>query len=150
MADRSTDKTHNTTLEPFNIGPKGQQIRRCQFVRYGKHPKAGIQCKGNAMRNANTCKTHGGKAAALVGPANGNWKGGVTTTVHGRRGRWTSLLAGPLQDSYIRALQDPDLLALDAEIALIDLRLEELVKRANVRADWDAAKLAYDDLVAAM
>jgi hypothetical protein len=132
-------------LEPLLDGPKGAKIPRCQFVRYGKHPKAGIQCKAPAIKDANCCRTHGGANSRSIGPLNSQWAGGKS-----KKGRWTALLSGTLQDSYVRALNDPEILSLDSELALIDVRMEELVDRANHRADWPGMRRAFDKLMDGM
>ena len=117
------------------LGPN--QVPRCQFVK-----KTGQQCGKPSIRHHDRCKTHGGALTKQIGPANPNWRGGVSADR--KPGRWTEMLAEPLRDAYIRALRDPDILSLESEIALIDVRLDELVKRTGAHAEWSEVKRLVD------
>jgi hypothetical protein len=65
------------------------------------------------------CRNHGG--AALKGAQ-------VSTFVHGRRSKY---MPKRLLAKYEEARADPDLLAMDDEIALVDARLGDLLQRAD-------------------
>jgi len=143
-----------SNASPINVEPTiriypgtktERTVARCQQVR-----KDGSQCKKPSMNGLPKCRKHGGANMLRIGPANPNWKGGVSTTVHRMPGRWTTMLAPSHQASYIRSLEDPELLSLVGEIGLVDVRLEEAVSRTKTFADWSAVKDAYDRLVAAM
>lgn len=99
------------------------------------------------MVGARFCRRHGGTLRKRIGPANSNWKGGISPM---RPGRWTSRFPGPLQPQYIAALRDPDILSLESEIALIDVRLGELVQRTGRHAEWSEVKDAYEAQMAAV
>src|SRR5919106_6815434 len=124
----------------------GRTAPRCQYW----NAKKERQCRQAAARGYDRCRFHGARQLNAIGPANPNWRGGVSTTVHGKPGRWTHVLGEPYRDSYIKALRDPDILSLEGEIGLIDVRLEELIKRCDQNADWGEAARLYDELVAAM
>lgn len=79
--------------------------------------RTGKPCQGIAMSNG-CCRVHGGKA--LRGMANPNWQGGVS-------GRWKDKIPITLQESYERAVTDPNILELTEEIAVVDVRIGELL-----------------------
>lgn len=134
MAKRKPTPPGITLIPTLRLG--NNDVPRCTFVK-----KNGKQCGKPARRGHDRCRTpsHGGANISRIGPANGNWKGGISTTVHGKRGRWTELLATPLQDIYLRAIRDPEILSLESEIALIDLQLDRLIKQPG-NAEWDEVK----------
>lgn len=92
-----------------------------------KHP----YCQSNKLGPAGRCRMHNGFAA--VGPAAANFK-------HGRHSVLLKDIKG-LGEHYERALADPDLLNLDAEIALVDARIGSMLEkvkgpRASVDGIW--------------
>lgn len=81
----------------------------------GAKTRGGGACKRPAMANGR-CNLHGGKSTG--GPL-----------VAG--GRHSKYLPQRLQARYQEALQDPELLSLNAEVAVIDTRLGELFQRLS-------------------
>lgn len=77
----------------------------------------GQRCRRAAMRGKTVCYMHGGKTpAGMASP-------------HFRHGRYSKVLPDRLAGRYQQALQDPELLALRDEIALVDARKAELLGR---------------------
>ena len=104
--------------------------------------QSGARCRRHATPGRSVCYYHGG--ATPVGPAAPNWR-------HGRHSRYLPL---DLRDAFQATLADPNRLALDAEIALVDARLGQLLAglEANGAARWPeaaAAMRAYDAAQAA-
>ena len=86
------------------------------------------------------CRVHGG--ATPGGIAAGSWK----------NGKYSAYLPGYLGESYQTARSDPDLLALRDEIAVIDARLIDLLKKVDSGesgAIWGALQAAHGDLMMA-
>lgn len=87
-------------------------------IRCGAKTRGGQPCRQHAMANGR-CRMHGG--ASPSGLAHPN-------TTHGRYSKHvpTRMLA-----NYEQAQQDPDLLNLREEIALLDARLSDLLRRVD-------------------
>lgn len=101
------------------------------------HPSSNPKTPGSRPR----CKRHGGTVP--TGIAHPRFK-------HG--GRSYHVPKG-LQDTYQRALQDPDYLSLRADIALAVARQQELLDRIDTSETtdaWETARALFDDLVAAI
>lgn len=81
--------------------------------------RTGERCGAQAITGRTVCRHHGGKS--LVGPASPQWK-------DGRRSKY---LPKRLLDDYLASLNNPDKLALDEEIALLDTRLVDLLRRID-------------------
>jgi hypothetical protein len=79
----------------------------------------GTFCERWPLNGKKRCKRHGG--AAPVGVQNGRW---VT-------GRYSKYLPPRLQERYQFALSDPTMLSVRDDIALLDARLEDLLRRAD-------------------
>lgn len=86
----------------------------------GARNRQGKPCGLAPMPNGR-CKFHGGMTP--VGPASPHFK-------HGRHSVLLKDIKG-LGQHYERALADPDLLRLDAEIALTDARIGDLLERVS-------------------
>lgn len=87
------------------------------------------------------CRLHGGKTPK--GIAAGSFK----------HGRHSKDLPARLAQSYQEALQDPNLMALRDDIALIETRLYDLLKRVDSGESgklWRDSQSAYKDLVKAL
>lgn len=87
------------------------------------------------MANAARCRLHGG--ASLVGPAHPNWK-------HGRHSKW---LPKGLATKYAAAIGDPNLVAVRDEIALVDVRVGELLESIGSTGNtklWREARSRFD------
>ena len=86
--------------------------RRCQ----AKSKQSGRQCRRPAAVGMTVCYMHGGKTpTGIAAPSF-------------RHGLYSKVLPKDLRKNYARALRGPNLLALDAEVALLPVRAAELVK----------------------
>lgn len=81
----------------------------------GAKTRAGTPCQRSPAEGRTRCRLHGG--ATLVGPVHPRW----------RDGRHSKYARGAFLEAYERARNDPDLLALGDELALIDARAGELL-----------------------
>jgi hypothetical protein len=93
-------------------------------------------CQAKAMANGR-CRLHGGKS--LRGLASPRWTSG----------RHSQALPAGLQDAYERALADPDLLALRSELALVDVRIDDLLQglgRGESTDLWERLGAALEPL----
>ncbi len=91
----------------------------------------GKQCGQYAILGSAKCHYHGGKTP--VGMASPQFK----------TGRYSKYLPARLADRYHEAAQDPELLALRDDIALLDSRLAELVQRVDTGESselWESFK----------
>jgi hypothetical protein len=105
--------------------------------------RTGERCRAMAITGRDYCRVHGGKVPA--GIASPSFK----------TGRYSKHLPARLVASYEATLNDPDRLALDDGLALLDARLEELLGRlttgespgrwAALGRAWDAFEAARDD-----
>lgn len=78
-------------------------------------------CNATALYPNGRCRVHGG--ATPSGPASPHFR-------HGRHSVVTKEFSA-FNAHYQRALADPDLLALDSEIAMIDARIGDLMERTS-------------------
>lgn len=102
----------------------------------GAKTRSGEPCKRPPMPNGR-CDKHGGKS--LAGIAAPGFK----------HGRYSKYLPDGLLERYQAARSDPDLLALRDEIALIDVRLGQLLEFATTGEHerlWPMLKEAYGEL----
>lgn len=84
----------------------------------GAKTRAGGTCKAKAMANGR-CRVHGGKSlGGLAAPGFKN-------------GRYSKYLPARLADKYRESMEDPDLLELRSEIAVLDGRMAELMSRID-------------------
>jgi hypothetical protein len=107
--------------------------RRCTAT----SKRTGERCKRAAAPGRSVCAMHGGKSPS--GPAHPAF----------RHGRYSAALPARLGDRYRAALGDPELLALRDELALVDARLDELLRRVGAGvhgAAWREAVAALADL----
>lgn len=84
-----------------------------------KSKRTGERCRRQAVPGMTVCASHGGKS--LAGPASPRFK----------TGRYSKYLPERLRERYEAAAEDPELLALREDIALIDSRLADLLKRVD-------------------
>ncbi|AGY57032.1 HGGxSTG domain-containing protein [Gloeobacter kilaueensis] len=91
-----------------------QDPRRC-----GAKNGQGQPCRNYPVPGARRCKFHGG--ASLAGPSHPSFK----------HGRYSKFLPERLRDRMAAAMADPDLLNLSAEVALIDVRVQELLEKLD-------------------
>ena len=84
-----------------------------------KSKQSGERCKNWASVGMKVCHIHGGKTPrGMAAPAFKN-------------GRYSKHLPTRLTERYEASLKDPELLELKNEIALIDSRLEDLLRRVD-------------------
>jgi hypothetical protein len=84
-----------------------------------KSKRSGDRCRRHAMTGSKVCYMHGGKTP--VGPASPHYKSG----------RYSKYLPHNLRTRYEESLDDPQLLELRSEVALLDARLGELLEKAD-------------------
>ena len=88
--------------------------------------QSGEQCRRHATPGMAVCYYHGSRS--LVGPANGNWKGG----------RYSRVVPASLRASYEAARDDPELLSTREEQALFAARIGEVLSRLDASPGVDA------------
>jgi len=100
----------------------------------GAKTRAGGTCRQPALANGR-CRYHGGKTPVGI------------ESVHFRHGRYSKYLPARLAARYSEAQQDPALLELRAEIALIDTRLTDVLDRLDKGesgALWEIVSSEFD------
>ena len=103
-------------LDPEDITYTRGPARRCK----GKSRQTGLRCRRPARLHSDYCRYHGGNVKGkTLGMRSGQFK----------HGKYSKLLPKKLSETYERGLQDPRLLELREEIALIDARLAEITER---------------------
>ena len=100
--------------------PVTKEKRTC-----GAKTRAGTPCKASSMPNGR-CYHHGGPTPK--GRNSPNWK----------HGRYSKYIPSNLQDRYIAAVTDPELLSHDGEIALLQSRLSSLLEKISSAPDSGA------------
>jgi len=81
--------------------------------------RTGERCGAKAVKGRNVCYHHGGRS--LAGPASKTWQ-------NGNRSKY---LPNRLLDDYQASLDNPDKLLLDEDIALIESRLADVLRRVD-------------------
>ena len=100
---------------------KGQKICGGKRRNNRKPRMNGFPCEAKPIAGRNNCKKHGGHTPA-PGPGHHAFK----------HGRYSKALAGtPLDEMYKAALNNPDLLALNSEIAVLAAKLQHTLNRLN-------------------
>lgn len=110
-----------------------------KFTPCGAKTRSGKPCRGSAMANGR-CRMHGG--TALSGVASPRFK----------TGRWSKYIPARMLEHYEQAADDPELLVLRHDIALIDGRLADLLSRVDkgeAKTLWDKARKTNDKLMKA-
>lgn len=105
-----------------------------------KSKRTGERCKARAMTGSNVCYHHGGKTPRGV------------ASPHFKHGRYSKALPGRLLERYQEALTDPRLLELAEEIALIDARLQDVLRRVDTGESgrlWRQLKQTHEEMVEA-
>lgn len=92
------------------------------------------QCRRKAVKGKRVCTVHGGLTPA--GKDHPAYK----------HGRYSKYLPTRLREAYETSVADPELLALNAEIALADARVEDLLKRVDTGESGEAWGLARNAL----
>ena len=88
------------------------------------------------MKGKRVCTVHGGLTP-----------GGIASP-HFKTGRHSKHLPERMAEKYKESINDPELLALDAEISLVDARLEDLLSRVDTGesgALWKTAQSVFYD-----
>ncbi len=104
-----------------------------------KSKRSGVRCNNPAMKDRDVCRMHGGKS--LYGVSSPSLKSG----------RYSKHLPARLGTAYEDAANDPDLLSIRHDIALVDARLIDLISRVDSGESgslWRSllkAKEAYQD-----
>ena len=112
MGRKKKPKNFKPVLE-YPEGHRHYGKARCQAW----SPNQGRQCLALAMRDRDKCRSHGGKTPRGVG------------SPHWKHGRYAKYLPTGLHERYDAALKDPEILALDDEIALLRTRSMLLVEK---------------------
>lgn len=101
-----------------------------------KAKRTGKRCKNNPVDGMEVCRMHGGKS--LKGIAHPSFK----------HGRYSKHLPGGKQALFQELSADQDILSLDENISLIDVRLIELIQSlaegGNPAELWKKASRAWD------
>lgn len=106
-----------------------------------KSKQSGVRCKKHAVRGKRVCHIHGGLTPG--GIASANYKDG----------RYSKFLPDRLAGRYKEAVNDPTLLELSHEVALLDSRLSDLLKRVDSGEAghlWKSVKKTWGDLTVAI
>lgn len=101
-----------------------------------KAKKTQKQCRRRAVKGKRVCTVHGGLTP-----------GGIASP-HFKTGRHSKHLPERMAEKYQESINDPELLALDAEISLVDARLEDLLSRVDTGesgALWKTAQSVFFD-----
>ena len=115
-------------------GPDGLHRIGARIV-CGARNRRGGHCTRPPAKGRTRCKLHGG--ASLCGPASPAFK-------HGRHSRY---LPPRLLESYQASVDDPNLIVLRDDLALVETRMGDLLKHLDVdgfRAQWLRARHAFD------
>lgn len=114
--------------------PPREELPQCKAKAKG----TGKRCGNPAEPGYEVCRYHGGKTPR--GIASANWK-------HGKRSRYP--LLGQLAEMHERAVNDPEILNLTQEIALLDARSGELLGKlgtGEAGSSWRAVVEGFDTL----
>ncbi len=106
--------------------------RRCTA-----HNRQGGRCGRAAVVGGDVCRLHGG--ASPKGAAHPSW----------RHGRYSRYVPRKLATTFARALVDPDLLALDKDLALLEVRIDGLLHAVGGGASAETAD-AWEHIEAAL
>jgi len=101
--------------------------------------RQGKQCGKSAVPGKRVCRLHGG--ASPGGPDSATFK----------HGRYSKYLPTGLLKKYEEARKDPDLLNLNNEISLIDVRLKSLIEKlpeGGASHSWVDLKKAFREFIA--
>lgn len=96
-----------------------------------KSKRTGERCQQQAMSGSKVCYHHGGKTPKGV------------ASPHFKTGRYSAHMPARLLDRYNEAANDPQLLELSHEIALLDSRLADLLTRVDsgeAKTLWEKAR----------
>lgn len=107
----------------------------------GANTRAGTPCQGKPMRNGR-CRVHGGKTP--VGALSGSFK----------HGRYSRFVPKNLSEMYEASINDPQVLELTDEIALLDSRiadrLQALAENGTTNATWKELQTVWGQFMYAV
>lgn len=109
-------RLHKQTPEEKQTYRKGQRNTKGQTI-CGAKTRRGVPCPSTKIRANGRCRMHGGNSPS--GPNHPNFKDG----------RYSQDLPTRLAARYQTARADPDLIVLKDEIALVDVRISQLLSR---------------------
>jgi hypothetical protein len=112
-----------------NKGKIGENAKRC-----GAFTRAGTPCKNARIEPAGRCRMHGG--ASIRGVAHPNFK----------TGRFARDLLVNLQEDFRETINDPRLLELQEEIALLTARVQLLLRKGESGKRWTQVREGLDAL----
>lgn len=130
-----TNPIGNGNGQPSPVAPRGGAV--C-----GAKTRRGTPCQARPCANGR-CAVHGGLTPS--GIASPHFK-------HGKRSRYLKDLPHELRAGYKAALADPELPALGGELALLEVRIGELLRKLQDTAapPWGQAVESLNDLAAAV
>ena len=96
----------------------------------GATTRSGAPCRRAPVPGRQRCKLHGG--ASPRGVASASW----------RHGRYSQAVPQRLRERFDASITDPDLLSHRRDLALLDLRLDELLGRIDSGKSVEGARLA--------
>lgn len=126
---------------PMRFAEKGKPYYDDEGVqRCGARTRGGYPCRSYPVTGRNRCDKHGGLTpVGMDAPSF-------------RHGKHSKYLPKRLGEAYARAVNNPDILAMHEEAALLDTRLLDVLKRADageagrlwleLRKSWNAFKAA--------
>ena len=101
-----------------------------------KAKRTQVQCRRRAVKGKKVCTVHGGLS-----------RSGIASPTF-KHGRYSKDIPARLSERYHQSIEDPELLALKADIALVDARLEDLLTRVDTGesgALWNQAHSVFLD-----
>lgn len=104
--------------------------------------KNGEQCRRRAVTGYTVCQVHGAGSPLKGRP-------GMVPKVYKQGGRYSKFLPTRLAARFAESENDPDLLVLRKEIALVDTRISDVLSRVDIGEAgtiWLDTKKAFDDL----
>lgn len=109
-----------------NKNKSGKPGRKPAGAKCGAKKRDGSLCKKPPVKGRNRCRLHGG--AQKRGAQHHSFKDG----------RYSKLLPARFLAEYERSRQDPDIMRLRDEVALVDVRIKELVGKLDTGETGEA------------
>lgn len=136
---------------------------RCTYI-YEHEPLTGQQCKRSSVYATDRCTRHGG-GKPLKGKPRGhqNFKTGVNSDllvfkfagqiIEGKvpmTKRYQKFIPERLAEKYLMSVNDPEIIALNDDIALVETRIKQILERIDDDAPppvWADAKNVFDEFL---
>lgn len=136
---------------------------RCTYI-YQHEPFTGQQCKRSAVYGTDRCTRHGG-GKPLQGKPRGhqNFKTGIHSDllifrfageiIEGKvpsTKRYDRFIPERLAEKYLMSVNDPEIIALNDDIALVETRIKQILERIDDDEPppvWADAKNAFDEFM---